>query len=100
MACICLLVLLVNTAWHSLSSVLCGAVLKLAPGDKDAVHSKVAVLIELGRFDEALQAIAACPAAAEIAFEKVIRTPCMPSRPHTPVSICCLHVMRLHVSCV
>ena len=48
----------------------CAAVLKIAPSDKDAVHSKVAVLTELGRFDEALQAIAAYPAAPELAFEK------------------------------
>ena len=34
------------------------------------MHSKVAILTELGRFPEALQAIAAYPAAQELAFEK------------------------------
>jgi len=47
------------------------AVLKLTPGDKDAVRSKVVALIELSRFDEAVEFINSSNVADDLAFEKV-----------------------------
>lgn len=47
------------------------AVLKLSPGDKDAVRSKVVALIELSRFDKAVEVINSSILANDLAFEKV-----------------------------
>ena len=48
-----------------------GAVLAISPGDKDAIKCKVVALIELSRFDEAVEAIDSNNAAGDLAFEKV-----------------------------
>ena len=48
-----------------------GAVLAISAGDKDAVQSKVVALIELSRFDEAVDAIDSNNTAGDLAFEKV-----------------------------
>ncbi|CAL8460581.1 g110 [Coccomyxa elongata] len=45
-------------------------ILKISPGDKDAVHSKVIALIELSRFEEAVAVVDSTKFAAELAFEK------------------------------
>ncbi len=47
------------------------AVLAISPGDKDAVQSKVVALIELSRFEEAVDAIDSSNAAGDFDFEKV-----------------------------
>lgn len=52
-------------------------VLKLAPGDADALRCKVVLLIELGNFEEAMKLVIQPPLAASMAFEKVRRTCCM-----------------------
>lgn len=45
--------------------------MKISPGDKDAVHSKVIALIELSRFEEAVDVVDSNKFAAELSFEKV-----------------------------
>ena len=47
------------------------AVLKISPGDKDAIHLKVIALIELSRFEEAVDVVDSNNFAADLAFEKV-----------------------------
>ena len=49
-----------------------GAVLKLSPGDKDGVACKAVVLIELARFEEAIEHIDGhLSQFRELSFEKV-----------------------------
>ncbi|KAI3426329.1 hypothetical protein D9Q98_008702 [Chlorella vulgaris] len=45
-------------------------ILKLAPGDADALRCKVVLLIELGNFEEAMKLVTQPPLAASMAFEK------------------------------
>lgn len=47
------------------------AVLKLAPGDQDALRCKAVLLIEAGRMEEALKLLGEPPLSASMAFEKV-----------------------------
>lgn len=62
------------------------AVLKISPGDKDAVHSKVIALIELSRFEEAVAVIDSTKFAAELAFEKVGNQCGLPAMTHMTVA--------------
>ena len=45
--------------------------LKISPGDKDALHCKVVALVELSRFDDAIDVISSNDSDEDLAFEKV-----------------------------
>jgi len=51
--------------------LLCCAILKLNPGDRNAVKSKTVILIELGRFEGVQQHTNSCSRAQDLFFEEV-----------------------------
>ncbi len=58
---------------QQLNTIAPSAVLKLEPGDQDALGCKLVALIQAGQFDAALQLINSKALQADVGFEKVWR---------------------------